>query len=111
MRKKYIKDKIKSQIFIIFTIKRFESAEKGIVMCTNRLIHEHGGIFMSHLLNFYEVLEIHEVVSFKITSLKKSNLFLETVKNHKDVEILEEDIELSLQEIADLKNLLLLSEN
>lgn len=66
---------------------------------------------MSHLLNFYEVFEIHEILSFKIISLEKSKLFLETMKNHRHVEVLEADIDLSSQEIADLKKLLISSAN
>ena len=59
---------------------------------------------MSHLLTFFEVKEIRELLSLKITSLKESKLFFNTVKDH-DGSLLC-DIELSIQEITDLKNLL-----
>lgn len=66
---------------------------------------------MTHILNIYEVLEINELLSFKTSSLIKSELFLETVKGHKRAWFLEDDIKLSTEEITDLKNLLVLSAN
>lgn len=66
---------------------------------------------MAHVLDIYEVLEINELLSFKKSSLTKSELFLETVKNHERVWFLEDDIKLSTQEIIDLKDLLLFSAN
>lgn len=61
---------------------------------------------MSHLLTFFEVTEIRELLSLKITSLKESKLFFNTVKDQDHDGSLNTDIELSIQEITDLRNLL-----
>lgn len=61
---------------------------------------------MSHILTFFEVAEIRELLSLKITSLRKSKLFLTTVKDHCHAGSLEADIKLSIQEIMDLENVL-----
>ena len=61
---------------------------------------------MLRQLTFSEVLKIYELLTFKSTSLIKSRLFLETVKDKKDTGLLEKDIDLSIQEIKNLRNLL-----
>lgn len=61
---------------------------------------------MSHLLTLFEAMEIRELLSFKITSLGKSKLFLTTVKEHYHTGCLEADINLCTQEIADLEHIL-----
>lgn len=66
---------------------------------------------MLHNLNPYEILEIHELIDFKTVSLVQSKLFLETVKGNFRVGLLETDIILGTQEITDLQNLLLHSNN
>ncbi|MDN7240671.1 hypothetical protein QWY14_02665 [Planococcus sp. N028] len=62
---------------------------------------------MLHQLTFYEVLKINELLAFQTTSLKKSKLFLETVKGKTNTRLLENDIDLSTQEIKNLRSLLL----
>ena len=61
---------------------------------------------MSHLLTFFEVTEIRELLSLKITTLKESKVFFNTVKDQINAGSLLTDIELSIQEITDLENLL-----
>lgn len=60
---------------------------------------------MTHILTLFEVMEIRELLSLKIASLKKSKLFLTTV--HDSTGSLEADIDLSIQEITDLENVLI----
>ncbi|WP_084243684.1 hypothetical protein [Planomicrobium okeanokoites] len=62
---------------------------------------------MSSMLSLFEAVEIRELLSFKKSALTKTKLFLESVKEHYHTEVLEEDIELSIQEIEDLKNILI----
>lgn len=64
---------------------------------------------MSYILSLYEVIEIRELLSFKKTSLAKSRSFYITVKDQHRTGSLEDDIELSIREIDDLKNMLLVS--
>lgn len=61
---------------------------------------------MSHLLTLFEATEIRELLFFKITSLGKSKLFLNTVKEQHHTGRLEADISLCAQEIADLEHIL-----
>lgn len=61
-------------------------------------------------LSFFEALEIRELLSFKKSALTKAKLFFESVREHYQTEALEEDIELSLQEIEDLKDILISSD-
>ncbi|WKA57045.1 hypothetical protein QWY16_11050 [Planococcus shenhongbingii] len=61
---------------------------------------------MTHQLTFYEVLKINELLAFQTTSLIKSKLFLETVKGKTNTCLLERDIDLSTQEIKNLRSLL-----
>lgn len=60
---------------------------------------------MTYILTLFEVMEIRELLSLKIASLKKSKLFLTTV--HDSTGSLEADIDLSIQEITDLENVLI----
>lgn len=60
---------------------------------------------MTYILTLFEVLEIRELLSLKIASLKKSKLFLTTV--HDSTGSLKADIDLSIQEITDLENVLI----
>lgn len=62
---------------------------------------------MSHTLTLFEFMEINELLSFKSRSLSQSRLFLRTVEGKRDCRSLEADIKLSVQEIADLEDLLL----
>lgn len=64
---------------------------------------------MSHILTFFEVTEIRELLSLKLSSLTKSKLFLNTVEDHHNTGSLESDIKLSIQEITDLEDLLFYS--
>lgn len=64
---------------------------------------------MTYMLTFFEVMEIRELLSFKIASLTKSKLFFNNVKEQNRTDALKEDIELSIQEIDDLKNILIYS--
>ncbi|MFD1032629.1 hypothetical protein [Metaplanococcus flavidus] len=64
---------------------------------------------MSHILTFFERVEIRELLSLKINSLTKSKLFLTTVDGQQHTGSLEADIKLSIQEITDLENLLFYS--
>lgn len=59
---------------------------------------------MTYILTLFEVMEIRELLSLKIASLKKSKLFLTTVLD--PTGSLEADIDLSIQEITDLENVL-----
>ncbi|MDN7247613.1 hypothetical protein [Planococcus shenhongbingii] len=61
---------------------------------------------MPHQLTFYEVLKINELLAFQTTSLVKSKLFFETVKGKTNTRLLERDIDLSTQEIKNLRSLL-----
>ncbi|MGK7377327.1 hypothetical protein ACSFXN_05760 [Planococcus sp. 1R117A] len=61
---------------------------------------------MPHQLTFYEVLKINELLAFQTTSLVKSKLFLATVKGKTNTRLLERDIDLSTQEIKNLRSLL-----
>lgn len=65
---------------------------------------------MSPILTLFEVMEIRELLSFKKATLIKSKLFFDSVKEHYQTGILEEDIELSIQEIEDLKHILTCSD-
>lgn len=65
---------------------------------------------MTHIQNFFEVMEIRELLSFKIASLTKSKLFFDNVKEQHHTHVLEEDIQQSIQEIEELKNILIYSE-
>jgi hypothetical protein len=60
---------------------------------------------MSNELTFNEVLEIKELLSFKIASNIKSELFLEIHKGEEFAERLKKDIEQSAREICDLEDL------
>lgn len=60
---------------------------------------------MPNELTFNEVLEIKELLSFKIASNIKSKLFLAIHKGEKFVERLEYDVEQSAKEICDLEDL------
>ncbi|QHJ69992.1 hypothetical protein [Planococcus halotolerans] len=60
---------------------------------------------MTYILTLFEVMEIRELLSLKIASLKKSKLFLTTV--HDSTGSLKADINLSIQEITDLENVLI----
>ncbi|WP_372868617.1 hypothetical protein [Planomicrobium okeanokoites] len=62
---------------------------------------------MSSMSSLFEAVEIRELLSFKKSALTKTKLFFESVKEHHHTEVLEEDIELSIQEIEDLKNILI----
>lgn len=62
---------------------------------------------MSPMLSLFEAVEIRELLSFKKAALTKTKMFFESVKEHYHTEVLEEDIELSIQEIEDLKNILI----
>lgn len=64
---------------------------------------------MKQILTLFEVMEIRELLSLKITSLRKSKLFFNTVKDQYHTGALEADINLSIQEIADLENVLICS--
>ena len=60
---------------------------------------------MTYILTLLEVIEVRELLSLKIASLKKSRLFLTTV--HDSTGSLKADIDLSIQEITDLENVLI----
>ncbi len=62
---------------------------------------------MTHILTLFEVMEIRELLSLKIASLKKSKLFFNTVKDQRNTGGLQADIDLSIQEITDLENVLI----
>jgi len=65
-----------------------------------------GGTSMPRKLTLNIVLDILELLSFKKCSLSTSELFLGTLRGHKHIELLEIDIDLTIQEITDLQNLL-----
>lgn len=62
---------------------------------------------MSHILTFFEVTEVRELLSLKIASLTKSKLFLIVEKDNNNARFLEADIAFSAQEIKDLEKMLL----
>lgn len=61
---------------------------------------------MTHILTFFELMEIRELLFLKTSSLKKSESFLNTVEDRHHTGSLEADIALSIQEITDLEYLL-----
>ncbi|MCM3609858.1 hypothetical protein M4S82_01260 [Planococcus sp. MERTA32b] len=61
---------------------------------------------MSPMLTHFEAMEIRELLFFKKAALSKSKLFLISVKEQYCTDTLKEDIELSIQEIEELKNIL-----
>lgn len=78
--------------------------KKGKLTGTNNLKYQRGH-FMTYILTLLEVIEVRELLSLKIASLKKSRLFLTTV--HDSTGSLKADIDLSIQEITDLENVLI----
>ncbi|MER2112624.1 MAG: spore coat protein [Solibacillus isronensis] len=62
-------------------------------------------------LALHEQLEVHEVLIFKTTCVTKGKLFSPLVQDKKLKEILDEDLELSVKAIKDLKKLLKDSSN
>lgn len=64
---------------------------------------------MSHTLTLLEFMEIRELLSFKNRSLIQSELFLRMVEGQHDCSSLEADIEFSVQEVTELKDLLFYS--
>lgn len=64
---------------------------------------------MSHTLTLFEFMEIRELLSFKSRSLTQTESFRSKVEGQHNCSSLEADIKLSVQEIADLKNLLFCS--
>lgn len=61
---------------------------------------------MLHEMTLFEVLEIHELLAFKTTSLVKSKLFLKIVKDENHTILLETDIDQSTREISNLQQML-----
>ena len=57
-------------------------------------------------LALHEQLEVHEVLIFKTNCVTKGKLFVDLVQDAKLKEILEEDLELSVKAIKDLKKVL-----
>ena len=94
-----------NQIFIYFTKKGYDSRKKGIILGATNIKYQRGAS-MSRILTFFEVMEIRELLSLKITSLSKSKLFFTTMKDHHHAGCLEADINLCIQEITDLENVL-----
>lgn len=54
----------------------------------------------------HELLEVHEILTFKTACVAKSKVFSGLVEDKKLKEILEEDIELSTKAIKDLRKIL-----
>lgn len=57
-------------------------------------------------LALHEQLEVHEVLIFKTNCVTKGKMFVDLVQDKKLKEILEEDLELSVKAIKDLKKVL-----
>ena len=57
-------------------------------------------------LALHEQLEVHEVLIFKTNCVTKGKLFVDLVQDEKLKEILQEDLELSVKAIKDLKKVL-----
>ncbi|WP_339212258.1 spore coat protein [Solibacillus sp. FSL W8-0372] len=57
-------------------------------------------------LALHEQLEVHELLIFKTNCVTKGKLFVDLVQDKKLKEILEEDLELSVKAIKDLKKVL-----
>lgn len=66
---------------------------------------------MTSKFTFNKDLEILELLFFKNNSLITTKLFLGTVKGQKRVDLLEIDIDLTIQEINDLQDILVHSVN
>lgn len=66
---------------------------------------------MAKKLAMHEMLEVHEVLTFKTACVTKNKAFIGLVKDKKLKKILEEDIELSTKAIKDLRKLLAESTN
>lgn len=61
---------------------------------------------MAKELAAHELLEVHEILTFKTACVVKSKVFSGLVEDKKLKEILEEDIELSTKAIKDLRKIL-----
>ena len=60
---------------------------------------------MTHELPLNKAPVILELLWFKNNSLSTSELFLEAMSGQKQIHLLEDDIDLTIQEIKDLKNI------
>lgn len=61
---------------------------------------------MAKKLAMHEMLEVHEVLTFKTACVAKNKAFSGLAKDKKLKKILEEDIELSTKAIKDLRKIL-----